>query len=122
MTAQERMQLLEKACELLGMADQLISYREDKEDGTRECLVLDLPFVYGMFFGVLGAKKLIDGDPVGNTELDFVNIMAANYALVLDGLGVVPFEPYEQARARLEAAGISINKWPEAEQPGDDAS
>ena len=121
MTAQERMQLLEKACELLGTADQLISYREDKENGTRECLVLDLP-VCGLFFGVLGTKKLIDGEPVGNTELEFINIMAANYAFMLDRLGVVRFEPHEQVMARLEAEGIVLNEMPATEQPGDDAS
>ena len=118
MTALERMELLDKACELLGTADQLISSRMDG-DGSKKCLIINLPFVYGMYFGVLGAKKLIDGEPVGNTELDFVNTMAANYAVVLDSLGVVPFEPYEQAMARLEAEGISFND-PFAK--GDDAS
>lgn len=121
MTAQERMQLLEKACELLNTADHLVISRED-ESGTKEALILDLPFVCGLFFGVLGTKKLIDGEPVGNTELEFINIMAANYAFMLDRLGVVRFEPHEQVMARLEAEGIVLNEMPATEQPGDDAS
>jgi hypothetical protein len=115
------MQLLEKACELLNTAEHLVSSRED-ENGTKEALVLDLPFVCGLFFGVLGTKKLIDGEPVGNTELEFINIMAANYAFMLDRLGVVRFEPHEQVMARLEAEGIVLNEMPATEQPGDDAS
>ena len=120
MTEQERMQLLDKACDVLSTADQIISYREDAQDGTRECLVLDLPFVYGLYFGALGAKKLIEGESLGNTELNFINIVAANYAFALDALGVVSFEPYEQVKTRLGAKYDSF--FERAEQQGDDAS
>ena len=119
MTEQERMQLLDKACDVLSTADRIVSYREHK-DGTIECLVLDLPFLYGLYYGAIGAKKLIEGDSVGNTELGFVNILAANYAHALDALGVVSFEPYEQVKARLGDKCISFFETPE--QPGDDAS
>jgi len=118
LTLQERVKILDSAIDTLYQADMLISSRIN-EDGATECVVFEPDVVLAMFYGVLGAKKLLAGEPAGKTEVQFINLMTGALAAHLEATSDLIYEPYEQVKERLEAVGLSISI---KQQPGDDAS
>lgn len=103
MNMEEALEIIDGACEILNTSDQLIVTRGMiGNDNPDDALSIGKLYLWGLYFGLSGAKRLIDGEDMGNTPLEFVTHMATAYAIALSDVGAAQFLPYEAVMSQYE--------------------